>query len=516
MSMFLSDLLAVNILDTYKIVSGKSYLNRKVESIALLETPDFEKYVQERTLILTTLYPIKSNLSLFKKLLRILHQRHVAGLVVKLKRYIEVIPDDVVTLAEELHFPIITIDYDANLSEISTKVLHEIDSKALRTISLSSFYLDLVKTLDEKPKVDTILSFQNRFEHIDYWIYSQRQEKSFSTQPKLNKLAEEVADSGLVYQKLNDYYVYFDDIKLSNQLIYKVVFFARDEHRSKLYYYAEIIKMMLVFVYQKRQENSLQQNQFILENITNPIPISPNNESFIEQAELFGWNAEFPMNMVLLNIQSSGPNELLDGDDLRDHLLKFFELSKDQIRYLKMNRRYLFLWNAKGNIKLDPVLRMMQATLEKQHKLIEIKIAYTMNIKSIQDLSSSYATLNRGLNLITQRNVREKVFNEQSVKMFSILGKVSENELKEYVQLVLAPVLDYEKKHGGNLLDTMHMLHHHQYHLKKTKNALFVHYNTLRHRMQVLEGLGFGKDRFEINQYDLIFAVYIAKNLVLV
>jgi purine catabolism regulator len=246
--MYLSDLLTSNILDTYQILAGKAYLNREVESISLLETPDFEKYVRERALILTTLYPIRSDITLFKKLIEVLILRHVAVMIVKLKRYVDVIPDDIVNLCEQHHLPLITIDYDANLSEISTRVLNELTTKSLRTISLSSFYIDLVKTLDHEPKIETLISFHKRFDNMDYWIYSKVQQKTFSTNKKINALAEEIAGHAIAFQTKQDYYIYYDEVKLSNQLIYKVVFFSKDDQRSKLYYYAEIIKMMLVFV----------------------------------------------------------------------------------------------------------------------------------------------------------------------------------------------------------------------------------------------------------------------------
>ncbi|MEY3431598.1 MAG: hypothetical protein RIS53_496, partial [Bacillota bacterium] len=61
----------------------------------------------------------------------------------------------------------------------------------------------------------------------------------------------------------------------------------------------------------------------------------------------------------------------------------------------------------------------------------------------------------------------------------------------------------------------LYMLISQQFNLKKTADNLFIHYNTLRHRLQVLESLGYGKNKLETTHYDLIFAVYIAKNILL-
>jgi len=325
MSVFISDLLSANILDTYKIVSGKGSLNREVESISLLETPDFEKYVKDRALILTTLYPIKSNLPLFKKLIQVLVDHNVAALIVKLKRYIEEIPDDIIRLTETMGLPVITIDYDANLSEISTRILNELTTNNLKTISLSSFYLDLVKTLDENPKLETILGFQSRLENMDYWIYSKTQEKVVFTNKKINAIAKDIVTHTPTFQRINDQFVYSDEVKLSNQLLYQVVFFSKEDNRSKIYYYAEIVKLMLVFIYQKRQEISLQQSQFLIELVTSFNPSFSNNQTFKEKSEIYGWNVEFPLHMILFQIQSTLQTNAFQPSDIRDELLTLFQ-----------------------------------------------------------------------------------------------------------------------------------------------------------------------------------------------
>lgn len=68
------------------------------------------------------------------------------------------------------------------------------------------------------------------------------------------------------------------------------------------------------------------------------------------------------------------------------------------------------------------------------------------------------------------------------------------------------------KKQGGQLVDTLFTLINHQFNLKKAAEELFIHSNTLRNRLQTLETLGYGKDNLKNNHFDLLFAVYIAKN----
>ena len=512
MGIYLGDLLSSNIFSNYQVLSGKTFLNKEVEKIAILETPDFEKYVQSKSLILTTLYPIKSDLPLFKKLIQVLAQKEVAGLVVKLKRYVDIIPEDIVQRCEQAHLPLITIDYDANLSEISTNILNEIATQSLRTISLTTFYLDLVKTLDENPKIESILGFKERFESMDYWIYSHLQQKAISTNPSLNEVAEKLANQPLTYQKNKSYHVYVDAVKLSNQLLYQVVFFFKQDHRSKMHYYAEIIKMMLVFIYQKRKEMTLQQNQFLLETLT-VHKVYPHQDIFLEKADIYGWKLTFPLMMIVVDMKSTLDKVPLQGTEIKEMLMNIAMVDKDQIRFIYLNQRLVFLLNDFQVKQLDQRLRMMVKDLDQRFPLLDIRIALSQQLTEIGLIATAYDTLTKGLQMIHQRHLKEKVLTSQSMRLIALFNKLSIAEMKDFVQSVIGPLLTYEKKHGGNLLETLDRLITNQFHLKKTADMMFIHYNTLRHRLRILEQLGYQKGVLDTNRYDFILAVYIATNV---
>lgn len=58
----LEQLFKRDIFESFKVVSGKNYLNKNITGISILETPDFEKYIIDGTLILTTFYIINKNI----------------------------------------------------------------------------------------------------------------------------------------------------------------------------------------------------------------------------------------------------------------------------------------------------------------------------------------------------------------------------------------------------------------------------------------------------------------------
>lgn len=510
----LANLLQQQIFEQFELLSAKKLLNREIKHISILETPDFEKYLIPNSLILTTLYPIKSDVMMFENLLNVLIEKDVSGIVIKLKRYVDAIPESIIQRAEKLGLPIISLTYDANLSTLSSRILNEIAIDNLRSLSSSSMYLDWVQQLDEDPNIETILSLKKQMNDVSFSIFDHDKNTRYDASPELATIADQIYLQTENTHKVNDYFMVKDSINLSNKHLYTVVLYSKEDQQGLLYYYSEMIKMMLVFLYQRKQEQSLQQNQFLLELISTSQMIEGRENEFKKKAELYHWDIQLPLTMVLTHFENeSVAIQPLKIDVVRQIFMNHFDLEKKQIRYLQLNQNLLFLFSHPHGPSPEVKLRQIMSEFEKFNPGYLMKIAYTEKLESWDSISKSYSTLLRGMNLILERRTREKIFNDQSVKMLGLLANISQADLKDYVQTSLKDVLEYEKKHGVPLIDTMYTLINHQFNLKTAAEELFIHYNTLRHRIQILESLGFAREELKNNHFDLIFAIYLAKNL---
>ncbi len=510
----LNQLLQRHIFDQFDLLTAKHALEREVKHISLLETPDFKKYLIPKSLILTTLYPIKSDVSLFENLLDVLLDKDVSGLVIKLKRYVDVIPPSILERAEKLGLPIISLTYDANLSTLSSRILNEIALDSLRSLSSSSMYLDWVQRLDEDPSIETILALKKQMNDVTFSIFDHDKNERYDASPEWSDFAEKIFFEAEFYNKMDDFFVVKDVIHLSNKHLFTVILYSKEDQQGLLYYYSEMIKMMLVFLYQRKQEQSLQQNQFLLELISSSHILEGREQEFKKKIELYHWDVHFPLTMVLVHLELSNSKKYdVKIESIRQIFMNHFNFEKKQIRYLQLNQNIVFLFSQPVGISIELKLRHIISEFEKFNQGQWMKIAYTEKLESLAAISKSYATLLRGMTLILEHRTREKIFNDQSVKMLGLLSNISQADLQDYVQTSLHEVLQYEKKHGVPLLDTMYALINHQFNLKTTAEELFIHYNTLRHRIQILENLGFARKDLKNNHFDLIFAIYLAKNL---
>lgn len=169
------DLLELNIMHGSEIKAGLSGMNRKISKLNIMEVPDIVNWVSKGEFILTTAYSLKDNVELLTDLVSEFHQKGVAGIAIKMQRYITEIPESTIKLADEIGFPIIGIPYNAPFSTIISEVSEYMVEKQISTFqSLNRINNDLFmiminggKTKDVLIKIHELLN-RNTISLTDY------------------------------------------------------------------------------------------------------------------------------------------------------------------------------------------------------------------------------------------------------------------------------------------------------------------------------------------------------------
>jgi len=95
--------------NSIKILTGKENLKRLVTGVTLIETPDVGNWVRGGELLLTTGYIFKDHPQQLLELVKQLHNKKAAALGIKLNRYLDSLPEEILNIAKELKFPVFTI-----------------------------------------------------------------------------------------------------------------------------------------------------------------------------------------------------------------------------------------------------------------------------------------------------------------------------------------------------------------------------------------------------------------------
>ena len=120
------EVLGVSALSGARVIAGESGLDRVVQRLNVMEVPDVLAWVKPHELLLTTGYPLRNTPQSLAHLVADLDERGLAAIAVKLGRYLDGLPDEMIEQADRLGFPLILLANDVGFDDILNQVLTDI------------------------------------------------------------------------------------------------------------------------------------------------------------------------------------------------------------------------------------------------------------------------------------------------------------------------------------------------------------------------------------------------------
>ncbi len=140
----LADVVQIDALAGAKTLAGAQGMQRPVTGLNVMEVPDVLGWVKPHELLVTTGFPLldaarRLDVPRMVALVQGLYDRSLAGFAIKLGRYVDEVPEEVLRLADTLDFPIVQIpdkvafddvlkDAYAALNAFQSNVLAQIDA----------------------------------------------------------------------------------------------------------------------------------------------------------------------------------------------------------------------------------------------------------------------------------------------------------------------------------------------------------------------------------------------------
>ncbi|NUR88524.1 MAG: PucR family transcriptional regulator [Nonomuraea sp.] len=120
------EVLGVSTLAEARLIAGESGLGRIVQRLNVMEVPDILAWVKPHELLLTTGYPLRNTPQSLDRLVADLDDRGLAALAIKLGRYVDELPAEMVAQADRLGFPLIVLPNNVGFDDILNQVLTDI------------------------------------------------------------------------------------------------------------------------------------------------------------------------------------------------------------------------------------------------------------------------------------------------------------------------------------------------------------------------------------------------------
>ncbi|MCC5949393.1 MAG: PucR family transcriptional regulator ligand-binding domain-containing protein [Nitriliruptoraceae bacterium] len=158
----LAQVLEVPSLRGSHVLAGAQGLQRPVARLNVMEVPDILPWVKPAELLLTTAYPLRDDPATLPDLIAALDDAGLAGIAVKLGRYLDALPDAALRMADERGFPVVQlpddVGFDEILHEVLTGILNRQAQALARSERIHSAFLQLVLRGEGLPELARDLS----------------------------------------------------------------------------------------------------------------------------------------------------------------------------------------------------------------------------------------------------------------------------------------------------------------------------------------------------------------------
>lgn len=502
-----------------EVLAGKLGLDRKVQAVTLFDAPDGYKWFKGREFVITTGYLFQNNLELFKDVIIYLHKNNSAGMGVKVERYLQHIPIEIIKLCDKLGFPLITLQYDAAWIEITN---------AVNALAINKYILQLnnskkrssqrVKHQQPHQKIKEIIINLSREIKADVMIYDlQKQDITESStlykkpleyfsdedfwEPSFNHQKEIICDELQIYRYTNiedknkaswicipiivrkDTVAYFIILESDNKLDYYDLFAIRLSFTLILYIYEQIFLMDSIEV---RFQDELVQE------VVNQTYNDP--EIIYKKAK--NLNLDIAKKYISVCFEQVNPEVYLYEwrENISHKLLQTFPKRSGLYGLVKENKLVVF-YAIDEDIDCKQLHKKISTKANQLIKQLEDEIpdsSFTGGIGSaisqLHNIQGSYIESVKAIKIGRYVYPNKKVLSYKNLGPFKLIRIESFNEenIKDMTEEIL-PLLRQED--SDDLLSTLKVYLECKSNYSLAAKRLYIHSNTVRYRIEKIQQL---------------------------
>ncbi|HHV37974.1 MAG TPA: hypothetical protein GXX70_00595 [Tepidimicrobium sp.] len=517
-------------LDEFKgarLVAGKRGITNIVNNAALMEVPDIFPYVDKHNLLITTLYPISSDKEAKNSIIPKLWKLNLAGICIKPGRYVDRIPSIMIQQADELNFPIIQLPEGANLSNMVMGILKLSLDKHIRILDFRDHVHEILSKLflrgaDIKTLVDSLADV------VEYPILllDNNGNKMCASRDLLEddiRIMKSAGDdfiietNGRIYNK-NSYIRHL--ISAGGTRFGYLILLGENMKQGSMVVAMEQAAFLIAATFY-REYSIVEKERSFQDALVRDIlggRIQSNMDA-INRAKTFGWNMSFPQIMMVLKVVSGNEADrfelyeyILDKKLIERLLDREQSASRDNIKVVYMdNSLVIFIGaNFMGDIKRESI-EVAYVILNELKGEGKISIGISNLVSNIEEFPTRYKEAYNSAKMGSLLNTMSSVNHYDDYRIFDIIAAVKDKDiLRKYVEDQLGDIISYDEAENMNLIETMKVLIEENLNMKKAAKTLFVHYNTLRYRVNKLKELGMDlDDGSKVGDISIALSIYL-------
>ncbi|GAA0360785.1 PucR family transcriptional regulator [Alkalibacterium iburiense] len=540
MKVKLSEILKLDSFHDVKVVAGREGLFNAVENVYVMEVPDIVSYIDKEGLLFTTLFPIADDQYAMENFIPNLSNNKLSGVAIKLGRYVEKIPEFMIEQADRLSFPILTLPSSANFSLLSNDILTRlIGSKTKELEFRESISNKLHNLLLSGADIKDLVSYVALITNIDIIVISDQLKVIETTLEKDSELFEisekQIIDFDIkniinidnkepiiINDKINSKKdLNIQTIIAGNKVMGYLILIKNDAKRIPfLNVVIEQASILLAFLLRNR-ESLIQKERNYLDNFIRSILYTQysSQTELIQKAKVFKWDIHFPNIILLIDVNHEDQNtklnnyyKILDSEIITETISSICEIPIENCKTAVYNNKIIcFVSIALINDITEKLNKASNLIMKHLKRFGNTSIGVSGRIYSMLEIPKAYEES------ILVHDIYKKVYKGigfvefyDSLGIFKLFHLINNREeLESYVEEKLGVVIQSDRTSGMELIKTLQCLIENNMNMKKSADELFIHYNSLRYRVNKLKELG-----IEINDGNELTEVAIALRLI--
>ncbi len=515
----LAEVLALPRFSDLQLLSSHSNLTQPLESVEITETPDVADFIPKNVMILTTAMIYKDDQEKLKPFIDSLKQAECTALGIKVGRFLDEISPEIVAYASAVDLPLIKIPSTQPLGGL----LHEIvgylrDSKTeqmsvafdiqkrfstllMQDVDATRFIAEFAKILNAP--IILLSPWQQVIAHSNYFYGNQKSAEFFIEQlskdhfqqlaqeKKIFRLQDERQENIQVAGfpiRVNDYFPYYLLVLSPEQIPYPISEFAIDQ--------AILVLTFMLFKNQKIAESFehlktdfldrlLDTHQEALSKHQNWLELWKNyrliNSDYYQLAIVYGVTK--PENETHIRYQQAEGQLIFQW--LKEQLPEI--LPDVALFKLKNQNKSILIFQSKKNDHL----MILQNLAERLQQALPITIRFALGnaYENLEDLPNSYIEASSTLeaSLHAQKPATVQLFHPKGLA--GLFEKIGTEDVEYFCQQQLKELAYPTEPTLQELRKTYKVFLDFNCEITKTANALYLHRNTIKYRMNQCEKL---------------------------
>ncbi|EIR3694623.1 PucR family transcriptional regulator ligand-binding domain-containing protein [Enterococcus faecalis] len=515
----LAEVLALPRFSDLQLLSSHSNLTQPLESVEITETPDVADFIPKNVMILTTAMIYKDDQEKLKPFIDSLKQAECTALGIKVGRFLDEISPEIAAYASAVDLPLIKIPSTQPLGGL----LHEIvgylrDSKTeqmsvafdiqkrfstllMQDVDATRFIAEFAKILNAP--IILLSPWQQVIAHSNYFYGNQKSAEFFIKQlskdhfqqlaqeKKIFRLQDERQENIQVAGfpiRVNDYFPYYLLVLSPEQIPYPISEFAIDQ--------AILVLTFMLFKNQKIAESFehlktdfldrlLDTHQEVLSKHQNWLELWKNyrliNSDYYQLAIVYGVTK--PENETHIRYQQAEGQLIFQW--LKEQLPEI--LPDVALFKLKNQNKSILIFQSKKNDHL----MILQNLAERLQQALPITIRFALGnaYENLEDLPNSYIEASSTLeaSLHAQKPATVQLFHPKGLA--GLFEKIGTEDVEYFCQQQLKELAYPTEPTLQELRKTLKVFLDFNCEITKTANALYLHRNTIKYRMNQCEKL---------------------------